>query len=151
MHLERLQNIEKTAGIVNQRKRGRNPNITLLRSGRIPTRFLNLDEISCYSDAMEWLFANAGVKNTHTHTHTHTKKIIVLRFCDKTNQLIPVKKPRLVIISKKKKKTRTYCCAGPECENQISGKERQVHEPCQKSKKVREHEDNGDIICNWCT
>ena len=30
-------------------------------------------------------------------------------------------------------------------------KERQIPRPCQRTKKVMEHEDNVDANCNWCT
>ena len=67
--------------------------------------------------------------------------------------LISAWRPDLVIISKKKKEnllnSRICCSGGPQSENQRKRKEEQVLRPCQRTRKIMEHENDSDTSNNW--
>ena len=76
----------------------------------------------------------------------------------KMNQLIPAKRSDLVPINKKEKKEKEnyrysgYCrLSGPQIKNQRKKKQRQLLVTSLGSKKVMEHEGDGDTNCSWCT
>ena len=90
------------------------------------------------------------------------KQKVVWDFETQMDYQIPARTPDLVIISKKKRKKKkkkrenqpkSKLChsSRPQCENQRKRKERQVLRPCQRTKKVIEHESDGDTNCNWYT
>ena len=45
-----------------------------------------------------------------------------------------------------------FCCSGgPHSENKRKRKDRKILEPCQRTEKKQEHEDDGSTSCSWCT
>ena len=79
-------------------------------------------------------------------------------FAIQADHLIFPRRPDLVIVFKKKNKSKnlpnSVLCrpGGRQNENQRKRKERQVRRPCprHKKRKVWEHEGDGDTNCNWC-
>ena len=53
-------------------------------------------------------------------------------------------------------KRENFLCSGfchpsrPQSKNQTNKKEIKVLRPCQRTKKVMEHEGDGNTNCNWC-
>ena len=73
---------------------------------------------------------------------------------------MPARRQDLMVIYKKKKKTKkekeyllnSGLCRPerPQFKNQRKRKERKVPRPCLRTKKVMEHECDGDTNYNWC-
>ena len=55
------------------------------------------------------------------------------------------------VINKKKREPVECCPDRTQTENQRKRKERKELRPCQRTKKPREYEGNGDTYCNRCT
>ena len=82
---------------------------------------------------------------------------ILWHFEIQIDNLIPARRPELVIINKKQKQKKYLPNGGlchpsePQRENERKRKERLILGPGQRIKKVTEHEIGSDTNCNWCT
>ena len=66
-----------------------------------------------------------------------------------SDHLISARRPDLVIVHKKSNLPNSGLCSSGE--KQRKRQQRQVLEACQRTKKVMEHEGDGDTTYNWCT
>ena len=72
-----------------------------------------------------------------------------------TDHLLPSGRPGLIIINKQKKRTYWIVDFDVSADHKVkikeNGKKWQIFRSCQGTKKAMEHEDGGDIYCNWYT
>ena len=68
------------------------------------------------------------------------------------DHLIPARRLDQVLINKRKRTYRQFCCSGrSQSENERKGKDRQIIGPCQRIEKPVEHEGNNDTNCHRST